>query len=466
MRSFRAQVTVWIGGAFVVLIVSIIFAIGSLNLNRISQNIDRDLEARARMLTDPNRPPIRPRFNGQQPPPDFGFGGEEASKIGAIRRPRIIAPDRSMIGGTEIDAPFDEDALSQALNGTRMFSQRRFADSEIRILTVPAIREGRVHYVVQVARELKDLYEVRDIQGSLLAIFLPCGLLLIGIVTWFLLGKVMKPIRALGVAADELGSGDFSKRIKVAGSDEFATLGERFNTMASNIETSMQSLERALQQQKQFTADASHELRTPLTRILMATDSPPSSIQDAEEAMTTTHDAAKDMSKLVNQLLILSQFESSNLQQEFRLLDLRLSVSQAVQKVQDSGVLVEVKMPQQAVTILGSDDLIERSVINILENARKYGEPSRAIDVSLITENEAAILTIRDLGEGVPADSLSRLTERFYRVDTARSRETGGTGLGLSIVQETVSAHGGELKISCPPEGGLKVEMWIPLARP
>jgi signal transduction histidine kinase len=411
----------------------------------------------------PNDGPMK---RGPQPPPGQLFGNEQADLIGAIRRPRFIGLDGHLIGGFEGDTLFDVTAVGEAFRGRPQFSITTFRSAPVRVYTMPVKRPITViDMVVQVARELTDYNEVKRIQTDMLSVFLPLGLVAAVGVAWFLTGRVMRPIKEMEVAAQAIGAGNLSERLKVAGSDEFAQLGTQFNQMADNVQGSITRLETALEQQKRFTADASHELRTPLTRMLLATSSAMEGTEEQRsKAIKTVDDAAKDMTKLVQQLLDLANLEAGTAAKSFVRLDMRLVVSEAVLKTPGDAPEFKVALPDYAVNVKGNADLLERACLNILENARRYSPQDKPIEVSLEIAHGWARMIVKDQGGGIAPEHIPHLTERFYRVDDARTREAGGSGLGLAIVDEIVKLHGGGMLFESEPGKGLTVTIDVPLA--
>lgn len=461
MKSFRVQVVLWIACVVALAIIGVSTAMSALNSRRISDAIDRDLRMRAHEFgrRGPPRGPGGPGGLGG-PPPDRTFGDAQADLIGAIRSPRLLdtaGRPRNRIGW---DDAFDIDGAQQAAKHGELFTQVNYRGQDVRVFSLPVVLDGEVRDIVQVARELRDFREIQSIQGSTLSIFLPLGLVGALCVAWFLTGRVVQPLKRMQEAAHAISEGKFSERIQIEGEDEVAQLGREFNHMAESVQTSVNRLEESLEQQRRFTADASHELRTPLTRVLMATSSALESDTDYREAVVTVDAAARDMTRLVRQLLDLAQLDSGEGQKGSLLIDLRLVVSEAVQKT--PGGHAEVLLPETEVNVIGNSDQLERAVGNLVENAYKYGSDQVLVQVTI--EPDWAVVTVEDSGPGVEGDVVKHLTDRFYRVDSARTREQGGTGLGLAIVKESVEANGGKLELSSDTGAGFTARLWLPLA--
>ncbi|MBM3607295.1 MAG: GHKL domain-containing protein [Alphaproteobacteria bacterium] len=226
-----------------------------------------------------------------------------------------------------------------------------------------------------------------------------------------------------------------------------------------------------------FVANASHELRTPLASVLgfIETLQGPARNDTAarEKFLVIMRDQARRMARLVDDLLSLSRIE-----QKLHVLPVdRVDLVEVVRHVADTlaplarelGVLVHVTAPASA-SVTGDRDELLRVAENLIENAIKYGcegaGENPRVDVSVTLSGEDACFAVRDHGEGIAAEHLPRLTERFYRVDAPASRTCGGTGLGLAIVKNIVARHRGSLKIASTPGEGSEFSVTIPIINP
>jgi two-component system, OmpR family, phosphate regulon sensor histidine kinase PhoR len=227
-----------------------------------------------------------------------------------------------------------------------------------------------------------------------------------------------------------------------------------------------------------FVANVSHELRTPLTAIRGYVETllhnPPVDPRDANQFLTIVERHSERLSRLTEDLLTLSDLESGSVQ----LVRKPIEVGQLVQRVLeifwDQSAKKNVKLSQTIAAdlppILGDPDRLQQLFINLIDNAVKYTPPGGSVSVTASpvlaspdSEGKVEIL-IADTGPGIAEKDLPRLTERFYRVDKARSRELGGTGLGLAIVKHIVQVHGGELKIESVVQKGTTVRVLLPSA--
>ncbi|OEF99661.1 hypothetical protein BHF71_07825 [Vulcanibacillus modesticaldus] len=224
------------------------------------------------------------------------------------------------------------------------------------------------------------------------------------------------------------------------------------------------------QMRKDFVANVSHELRTPLTTIKSYLEALEDGIEDPELAnrfiKVASHETDR-MIRLVTDLLQLSRLD----EEKTRLNKSYVSIKEMIEDVVDrfsfkckqKSIDVSVKIPKYLPKILVDRDKIDQVLDNLFSNAIKYSEKGK-ITVSVRLEQEKLYVEVADTGIGIPKKHLSRLFERFYRVDKARSREMGGTGLGLSIAKEIVKAHHGEIFIESEINKGTKIAFYIPMS--
>lgn len=227
-----------------------------------------------------------------------------------------------------------------------------------------------------------------------------------------------------------------------------------------------------------FVANVSHELRTPLTAIRgyveTLLDSPPSDPEDSRQFLEIIERHAERLSRLTEDLLTLSDLESGKVQLTLRPLDANQLISRVLEIFWDRAAKKQIKLAQEshaAVPQLRGDlDRLQQLFINLVDNAIKYTPPGGTVTLSAAraaADNGApprVEIAVRDTGPGIAEKDLPRLTERFYRVDKARSRDLGGTGLGLAIVKHIVQAHHGELKIESTLHRGTTVRVRLPAA--
>lgn len=229
--------------------------------------------------------------------------------------------------------------------------------------------------------------------------------------------------------------------------------------------------ERLERMRREFVANVSHELKTPLTTIKSYTETLLEGAVDDEEVkqefLGVVHEEADRMGRLVKDLLQLSNFDSHRADLEFEIHDFIDVVKKALKKVDVTAKAKKhtIKYISDEQTVLGyfDYDRIEQVVLNILSNAIKYTPEDGEIQVFASKEADDMYIRITDNGLGIPAEDITRIFERFYRVDKARARALGGTGLGLAIAKEIIEAHGGAIEISSVYGSGTSVLLKLPM---
>ncbi len=227
-----------------------------------------------------------------------------------------------------------------------------------------------------------------------------------------------------------------------------------------------------------FVANASHELRTPLASLTGFIETIQGAAKDDEAArskfLSIMLNQAERMRRLIDDLLSLSRIEMKEHVQPDQIIDLRTIIEHSVDGLsplaEEMGVKLSLKIPDDFVSVRGERDELIQVVNNLVENALKYGETGKRVDVSVEADKAAAsvkggwCITVRDYGQGIAEEHLPRLTERFYRVDTQTSRQKKGTGLGLAIVKHILTRHRARLEVSSTLGEGTAFRVYIPAA--
>ncbi|MBL4741271.1 MAG: GHKL domain-containing protein, partial [Sneathiella sp.] len=220
-----------------------------------------------------------------------------------------------------------------------------------------------------------------------------------------------------------------------------------------------------------FVANAGHELRTPLAILIGSIETlqgPAANDAEAQQRFLGMMQAQSSrMSRLIDDLLSLSQIEMNEHSRPSAKLELTSLLKGVIDlitsKAQKLGKTVLLDLPENDIFIVGEKDQIFQVFTNLIDNALKYGGSHTAVSISLKVVEHEALISVADQGEGIPNEHLSRLTERFYRVDQNRSRDVGGTGLGLAIVKHIVSRHRGRLDINSIVGKGSTFRVCLPL---
>ncbi len=319
---------------------------------------------------------------------------------------------------------------------------------------------------------------VSNLNGEIFSIIIEAmGIgLLIAILLGLLLAKTMvTPIQNLTKAAEKVASGDFSESVENEAKDEIGVLTRTFNDMAGQLERNIEDLQYAEQMRKEFVANVSHELRTPVTSIRSYAET----LCDAGKSMNPETEKrflevivreSDRMTKIVQDLLTLSRFDAGSIAFDFQ----KFSFEKSVQDVYNAqlleaqkhhhnfGLQFESEMPE----ITGDKARIEQVLINMLSNAIKYTPDGGRIRITAGVKGDSVWCTVRDNGIGIPKQDVDRVFERFYRVDKARSRESGGTGLGLSIAYEIVQRHDGNMTLHSQKGKGTAITVTLPIGGP
>jgi two-component Ni(II)/redox sensor kinase NrsS len=217
----------------------------------------------------------------------------------------------------------------------------------------------------------------------------------------------------------------------------------------------MQPIYQSYQRQQQFTADAAHELRSPLASLLATVEAilrlPPAQQHDVPPMLQTVERQGRRLSHLVTDLLLLTTLEQNVSPQSFKpccLNDLIADLTEELSELAaDSDIHLAHHLPDSEIYVLGHESQLYRLVSNLIANAIQYTSPGGSVLVSLEARDRTAIIAVKDTGIGIAPAEQNRIFERFYRVDSDRSRKTGGTGLGLAIAKAIVQRHQGQLSL-------------------
>ena len=318
---------------------------------------------------------------------------------------------------------------------------------------------------------------IQNLNGDLTRIILQAmgiGLLIAALMSLLLAKTLVTPIQELTLAAKRVANGDFDHKPENHAKDEIGVLTQTFNDMAGTLEETLDNLKKSEQMRKEFVANVSHELRTPITSVksysetlLEDPDMPPAMQQKFLNVIVNESDR---MTNLVQDLLTLSRFDAGSIEFSFTRFRFEKSLqdvySAMVMEAQKHGHTFTLDIQTDLPEIVGDRGRIEQVLINMVSNAIKYTKDGGVITMTAGQTGNHVWCTVRDNGVGIPAQDVDRVFERFYRVDKARSRESGGTGLGLSIANEIVMRHGGKLSLESDLGKGTAITMTLPVEGP
>ena len=358
-----------------------------------------------------------------------------------------------------------QSGFTQAKQGRRRYATVVVDGEALQVLSDPVRERGVIVAVVQVAQPLAGVQlAIAGLDRALLTL-IPIGLLFAGLGGAYLTNRVLRRVHLTTQAARQITVQDFSTRLPVTGNDEFSELAETFNGLLNRLQSAFEQQARVLEQQRRFTADASHELKTPLTVIkgttsLTLTGQPTVAVYHA--ALQEIDRAADTMSHLVQDLLLLARSDGGQLGKDQIELLVRDVVDTAISGITGERVPISLDIADETLSVMGNERELVRLLSNVLENAVQHTPSDGVIAVSVQAEEKHVLISVRDTGPGIAPEHLPHLGERFYRVDTARSRPEGGTGLGLSICKGIVEAHGGTLGIESALGSGTTVHIRLP----
>lgn len=281
--------------------------------------------------------------------------------------------------------------------------------------------------------------------------------LLGGVVTYFISGHALRPIREFSDKIEEVQAQNLSdSRIEENNVKELNQLGISYNKM-------LERLSEAFEIQRQFTANAAHELRTPLALMQVQLDlynsaSHPGNDADTLQTIKMVTEQNDKLNRMVKTLLDMSELQTVGRDDKI-ILD--AIVEEVLADLEPLAVEKNIKLIGKCedATMTGSDILIYRLVYNLVENAIKYNHPLGQVTVTAYQRNKHVYLSVEDTGSGIPKELRERVFEPFFRVDKSRSRELGGVGLGLALVREIVRVHDGSITVKSNPSGGTIFEV-------
>jgi heavy metal sensor kinase len=309
------------------------------------------------------------------------------------------------------------------------------------------VRAPSGDYLVEVGVETQAMQEALDHLVILLVLLIPALILCATAGGYFLVNRALRPVDRLSRTAEQISLQNLTLRLpELQSGDALERLSLSLNKMLGRLRDSVLTSRR-------FLADASHELRTPLTIIK-------GELQEVARTTTLTTDDMRErvgsvleevdrLEHLVSGLLAISRLDAGQDRREWQVFDLaplaRNTAEQMRLMAEDRGLTMKIATATTAVC--GESARIKQIIVNLLDNAIRFTPPGGTISLRVLSVEDGSVLEVQDTGVGIPAASLPRVFDRFFRVDAARSREDGGAGLGLSIVRAICVGHGAEITV-------------------
>jgi heavy metal sensor kinase len=333
-----------------------------------------------------------------------------------------------------------------------------------------SVRLGGDRHIVAALQSRHTLRRTLTTAAIAFATAIPFFLLLAGLGGYLLAHRALSPLAAMGRQAREISATNLHERLPVANPrDELGSLATLVNDLLTRLEG-------AFDQQRRFIADASHELRTPIAIIRSEADValtvPSRPESEYRDALGVVQDAASRLSRIVNDLFLLTRADAGH--QTMRLEELYLNevVSDTVRSMRMIAAARDMRLEIPSLPdapFRGDGELLGRLLANLIDNAIRYAPAGTAVRVDLAVRNGEYRVSVADSGPGIPAEARDRVFTRFFRVDPARSRGTGidgGAGLGLSIARWIAEAHGGRLELDPSAVSGSVFVMTLPRPLP
>jgi two-component system, OmpR family, sensor kinase len=326
-----------------------------------------------------------------------------------------------------------------------------------RELAMPLSARG-VAYTLLALQSLSPQKEMmQDIRNTFLWV-IPAALVLASLGGYFLARKSLAPIAAMAAQASHMGAANLNRRLPVVNErDELGQLALTFNQLLERLEASFE-------QQRRFMADASHELRTPVAILRgeseVTLSQPERSPEEYRQALAILHQESERLSRIIEDLFTLARADAGQYPVAFREVYLDELASEALLRARSLALSKNITLTsgiEPDLPVCAHEILLGRMLLNLLDNAIKYSPPGSAVTLACRREGANYLVSVSDTGPGIPTELQSRIFERFFRGDKARSRsdsEIGGAGLGLSIARWIAEAHHGQLVLTRSDSSG------------
>ncbi|MEG1632416.1 MAG: ATP-binding protein [Oscillospiraceae bacterium] len=329
-------------------------------------------------------------------------------------------------------------------------------------------------YIIYIKDNKNTMQSLNDQLLRIILEALAVGLVISVLLSLVLAKTMIAPIQDLTMAAERVAGGDFSDKLENTSKDEIGVLTRTFNDMAGQLEDTLGDLKKSEQTRREFVANVSHELRTPITSIRSYAET----LEEDPQMPTATRNRFLEvilnesdrMTKIVQDLLTLSRFDAGSIEFTFEQFSFEKSVrdvySAMIMEAQAHNHDFALEFSTPLPRIRGDRARLEQVLINMVSNAVKYTKDGGKIRISAGAKGGEVWCSVKDNGIGIPKEDLGKVFDRFYRVDKARSRESGGTGLGLPIASEIVSRHGGKIDLQSREGKGTTLTITLPTEGP
>ncbi len=484
LKSIRTKLTFWYSFILLTTLVAFGLVTYTYSSDQLAENLDRSLADEVKWVNDfikPKASKVKPskKFTSkknQTPPVNVPPPVEESTDLSdadveiwnQIYKHALLNPKKTMIEVTDTAGAVvfrsysvGEESLmigDVPLNTIKMNTLRSASGQELR---VAATANENVN--IYVAYPLAELKEVLDNLFSIFLVFVPIALGISIAGGWFLAYKSLRPVDLVTRTAQRITAENLDQQIPHRGvDDEIGRLVSTFNNMIMRLHDSFDRI-------KQFTVDASHELRTPLTIMRGEVELALRNPKEAEEyrrILASNLEEILRLSAIIENLLTLSKSDQGQDIVPMEPTNLKALIEELYE---DCEVLASKKHisievgKKEDIFIQGDKVRLRQLFLNLIDNAIKYTPEKGTVSLMLERQNGFAIVQVADTGIGIPKEEQSKIFDRFYRVDKARSREMGGSGLGLSIAKWIAELHHGRIEVESEPKQGSTFSVFLPI---
>lgn len=383
-------------------------------------------------------------------------------EIFAVRNPRELSACVPFdIDYDTLIGPTERQQLLAGNEVTKIGYEKRFERQIISVI-LPFTDQNRLEGIIYLYYPLAKISELAKEEVILLITGAVMFLIIAAFFVYQGTRRLLQPLANLQQAVNQMAAGDYQTRVEVTSKDELGSLSSAFNQMASSIQQEDEA-------QKSFLATVSHELRTPISYVKGYSEAIQNGLIDEhkrDEAIQLIARESARMERLTNELMQLARKDEAGQSIVADPLVLAETIRDALslleQKAKAKNIQIDQRLDEELI-VIGDEEKLKQVFINIVENAIHYSPENARVIIESKQINQEVQINIIDEGIGIPSEDLPHLTERFYRVNKARSRSDGGSGLGLSIVDQIVKQHQGSLKINSKLQQGTSVIVTLPL---
>ncbi len=470
----RWRLSLWYMSLTALVLVIFSFAVYTGLERRLSGNLDQDLRSKASLAAS-----------------SITFGQGNAILDSVSRKElseevllRVIDLDGELVYNSPdspiADLPPSAEDIERASRGVITFETVRTDDYSIRMITVPVravninSREQEVVGALQMAYSTARVTDALDLLIQALLIIAPVAIVVAAVSGYYLAGRALQPVSDITRLASQIDADDLGTRLNLSLPDD------ELGRLASTFDSMLERIDHGFQRQRQFTGDAAHELRTPLALMRSQIDLALTQADEPEEfrdALTALDGDVGRMTSLVGTLLSLARADAGQLRPNYELTDMAELIQDVAEQLEPIASENELTISTETnpITAAVDPDMIIQVLVNLIDNAIKNTPAGGDIKVTVSGSTtpatpdgrgQSVVIEVQDTGIGIPAEHLTRIFDRFYRVDSGRARARGGTGLGLAICQAIANAHNGTITATSLEGAGTTFRLTLPANTP